>query len=125
MGIYIDIEPLPPCMVAACWDPVVEGYQPTTPGRSRPVAGIARIDFLPKREEIVIEIKKTRSMLKEKEICKELTIDKERYRTHPNCKTLLAFVYGSDKHINNPIGFEIDLSESRGSLLVKIVVTQG
>jgi hypothetical protein len=80
------------------------------------------IDFLLKREEIVIEIKKTRNTLKEKEISNELIIDKERYRTHPNCKTLLAFVYDPDKYIDNPIGLETDLSESSGSLLVKVVV---
>ena len=96
-----------------------EEWTPSYAGNS------SRIDFLLKREEIVIEIKKTRNTLKEKEISNELIIDKERYRAHTNCKTLLAFVYDPDKHIDNPIGLETDLSEPKGNLLVKVVITQG
>ena len=83
------------------------------------------MDFLLKREEIVIEIKKTRNTLKGKEISDQLIIDKERYRAHQNCKTLIAFIYDPDKHIANPIGLENDLCESTGSLFVKVIITQG
>lgn len=85
----------------------------------------SRMDFLLKREEIVIEIKKTRNTLKGKEISDQLIIDKERYRTHQNCKTLIAFIYDPDKHIDNPLGLENDLCESTGKLLVKVIITQG
>ncbi len=96
-----------------------EEWTPSYAGNS------SRMDFLLKREEIVIEIKKTRNTLKEKEIGDELIIDKERYRIHPNCKTLIAFVYDPDKHIDNPIGLETDLSESTGNLLIRVIITQG
>ena len=96
-----------------------EEWTPSYAGNS------SRMDFLLKREEIVIEIKKTRNTLKEKEISDELIIDKERYRIHSNCKTLIAFVYDPDKHIDNPIGLETDLSESTGNLLIRVIITQG
>src|SRR5258708_5925569 len=70
-----------------------EEWTPSYAGKS------SRIDFLLKDEEIVIEIKKTRSTLRDKEISDELIIDKERYQAHPHCKTLIAFVYDPDRYI--------------------------
>jgi hypothetical protein len=84
----------------------------------------SRIDFLLKSEEIIIEIKKTRSSLKAKELSDELIIDKERYRIHPNCKTLVAFIYDPDKYIENPKGLENDLSEIKGNMLTRVIITQ-
>jgi len=95
-----------------------EEWTPSYAGKS------SRIDFLLKREEIVIEIKKTRETLKGKEIGDELIIDKERYQTHPNCKTLIAFVYDPDGYIDNPRGLEEDLSDSKGEILVKVFIRQ-
>ena len=93
-----------------------EEWTPSYAGRS------SRIDFLLKQEEVIIEIKKTRTSLKTKDVSDELIIDKERYRTHPNCKTLIAFIYDPDRYIDNPKGLEADLSESEGSMLVKVII---
>jgi hypothetical protein len=60
-----------------------EEYTPSYAGRS------LRMDFLLKEIKTVIEVKKTRNTLKSKEIGEELTLDIAKYKTHPNCKTLL------------------------------------
>lgn len=84
----------------------------------------SRMDFLLQPENIVIEIKKTRASLKAKEVSDELIIDKERYRTHPKCKTLIAFVYDPDGYIENPRGIENDLGENEGKMMVKVIIAQ-
>jgi DpnII restriction endonuclease/AbiJ-like protein len=84
--------------------------------------GHGRIDFLIKAEQIVIEIKKTRPSLKVKELRDQLIVDKEIYRTHPHCRTFIAFVYDPDGHIDNPIGFENDLNHTPGDIRVKVIV---
>jgi hypothetical protein len=56
--------------------------------------GASRIDFLLKQEQVLVEIKMTRQGLtKEKDVSDQLIIDSERYRIHPDCKMLVAFVY--------------------------------
>ena len=71
----------------------------------------SRTDFLLKREEIVIETKMTRDGLDQKKLGDELIIDKERYRVHPNCKSLVCFVYDPDHRCSNPTALEDDLSQ--------------
>jgi len=85
--------------------------------------GHGRIDFLIKAEQIVIEIKKTRPSLKVKELRDQLIVDKELYRTHPHCRTFIAFVYDPDGYIENAVGFERDLSSMSGDVRVKVIVS--
>jgi hypothetical protein len=85
--------------------------------------GAARMDFLLKEEEIVIEAKMTRSKRGTKEIADELIIDAARYKEHKDCKTLVCFVYDPDGVIKNPRGLERDLaklSDSRVRVLAFI-----
>ncbi len=84
--------------------------------------GHGRIDFLIKAEQIVIEIKKTRPSLKTKELRDQLIVDKDIYRTHPHCRTFIAFIYDPDGYIDNSIGFERDLSNTPGDIRVKVIV---
>lgn len=84
--------------------------------------GHARIDFLIKAEQIVIEIKKTRPSLKVRELRDQLIVDKELYRTHPHCRTFIAFIYDPDGYIENSIGFERDLSSTSDDVRVKVIV---
>lgn len=86
--------------------------------------GHSRIDFLLKAEQIVIEIKMTRQGLKAKEVSDQLIIDIGRYRVHPDCKVLIAFVYDPELHINNPKGVEHDLSRLTDDMLVKARFTR-
>ena len=71
--------------------------------------GSARMDFLLKKEQVVIEAKKTRENLRDREIGEELIIDIAKYKGHPNCRTLICFVYDPDQHISNPVGLKRDL----------------
>lgn len=83
-----------------------EEYVPSYAGKA------SRMDFLLKNEEIVIETKKTRNNLKDKEIGEQLIIDIARYRIHPNCKKLICFVYDPEGRIANPIGITNDLENN-------------
>jgi hypothetical protein len=82
----------------------------------------SRMDFLLKQEQTVIEVKKTRNRLGDKEVGEQLIIDIERYRTHLDCKTLICFVYDPEGEIKNPRGIENDLSGNRDGLIVKVIV---
>ncbi len=81
-----------------------------------------RMDFLIKNEEIVIEVKKTRAGLKDKEIGEQLIVDIANYKNHPNCKMLYCFVYDPDALIRNPRGIESDLSGDNEDLIVRVRV---
>lgn len=82
----------------------------------------ARMDFLLKECQIVVEAKKTRKGLGEKEVGDELIVDIARYKGHPDCKTLVCFVYDPEERIGNPMGLENDLSGERDSLRVIAIV---
>lgn len=84
----------------------------------------SRQDFLIKDRDIVIEIKKTRNGLSAKELSDQLIIDITRYKTHPNCKTLICFVYDPEERIINPIGIENDLTENHDNLNVIVKIVQ-
>lgn len=86
-------------------------------------AGTAsRQDFLLKKEQIVIETKKTRKGLNNKELANELIIDIARYTAHPDCKKLICFVYDPENRIKNPRGFENDLSKTTDELTVIVYI---
>lgn len=74
--------------------------------------GSSRMDFFLKNEKIVIEIKKTRKGLEDNELGKQLIVDIAKYQAHPDCKTLVCFVYDPEGRITNPTGIQDDL-ESR------------
>jgi hypothetical protein len=72
--------------------------------------GSSRVDFLLPQEKIVVELKKTRNGLGEKEVGSHLLIDIVRYQSHPDCKNLICFVYDPEGRIGNPKGLENDLN---------------
>ena len=72
-------------------------------------AGSSRMDFLLKEEQTVIEAKYD---LPNKATAEQLAIDIAKYRTHPDCKTLVCFVYDPKSQIQNPRGLENDLGKS-------------
>ena len=57
-----------------------------------------------------------------KELANELIIDIERYKKHPNCKTLYCFVYDPINKIKNPRGFEKDLTKNTDGLQVIVII---
>lgn len=94
-----------------------EEYTPSYAGSS------TRVDFLLKREKIVIEVKKTREGLTDKKIGDQLILDTQHYKAHPDCKHLICFVYDPEGRIQNPRGLESDLNNiSNEELLVEVFI---
>jgi hypothetical protein len=84
--------------------------------------GCSRLDFLLKDEKIVIEVKKTRSTLKAKDVGEQLIVDSKRYRSHPDCKKLICFVYDPEGWIANPRGLENDLNTKEQDFELKVLI---
>ena len=76
--------------------------------------GCSRMDFLLKNEKVVIEVKKTRNSMKDSDLGKQLIIDIEKYKTHPDCEHLICFVYDPEGLLGNPTGIENDLNSKYG-----------
>lgn len=81
-----------------------EEWTPSYAGKS------SRMDFLLKKEKIVIEVKKTRQGLSDKEVADQLIIDVDRYKVHPDCCKMICFVYDPEGRIANPKGLMNDLN---------------
>jgi hypothetical protein len=82
----------------------------------------SRVDFLLKKERIIIEVKKTRASLKIGELGEQLIIDRARYEHHPDCDTLICFIYDADGRIGNPAGLERDLEKYGGTLKMRVII---
>jgi hypothetical protein len=93
-----------------------EEWCPSYAGRS------SRVDFLLKAERMVIETKMTRKGLDDRKLGEELTLDKAKYRTNKDCRTLVCFVYDPDGHCKNPTALETDLAESGPDFKVSVIV---
>lgn len=93
-----------------------EEVSPSYAGKS------SRMDFLLKAEQLVVEVKMTRDSLGEKDVGGQLIEDIARYAKHPDCKTLVCFVYDPEHRIGNPDGIENDLSGVRDGLPVKVFI---
>lgn len=114
-----DVQDLLHSLLYIYFDDVrAEEWTPSYAGKS------ARQDFLLKEENIVIEVKKTRKGLTAKELGDELLIDIARYKTHPNCRTLVCFVYDPEERIVNPIGISKDLTSDSDELNVIVKIIQ-
>jgi hypothetical protein len=86
----------------------------------------SRIDFFLKQEKITIEVKMTRRGLGQKELMRQLIVDKEQYREHPDYRTLICFIYDPDNHCQNPVALENDLAEEdRGYRVIVIIAPRG
>lgn len=86
-------------------------------------AGVtSRMDFLLKGEKTVVEVKMASNKLKDRGISDELIIDISRYQTHPDCNTLVCFIYDPDAHLRNPSALESDLGGKHNDLEVRVIV---
>lgn len=83
----------------------------------------ARTDLLLKAERVVIETKMCRRNLTQRDVVQQLTADKAQYRTHPDCGTLVCFVYDPECRLGNPVALEDDLSEVEPQLRTLVVVS--
>lgn len=93
-----------------------EEYTPSYAGSA------SRVDFLLKKEKIIIEIKKTRKNLGAKEVGEQLIIDSQRYQSHPDCSQLICFVYDPEERIANPRGIENDLTHEISNVPVSVFI---
>ena len=66
------------------------------------------------------KLKMTRPTLKDKDVSNELIVDKERYRKHPKCRTLICFIYDPQSMLKNPAALETDLSSDDEELSVHV-----
>jgi REase_DpnII-MboI len=87
--------------------------------------GSSRMDFLLKREQVVIETKMTRSGHGARAVRDELAVDLLRYQAHRDCKILVCVVYDPDGFIDNPRGFEQDMTGAQGNITLRVAVVQG
>lgn len=81
----------------------------------------SRVDFLLNEIKTVVEIKKTRKGIKDKEIGEQLLIDIARYKAHPGCKGLVCFIYDPEGRISNPKGLVDDLC-CNNDFQVKVII---
>jgi len=84
--------------------------------------GSARMDFLLKSHSTVIEVKKTRKGLRDKEIGNQLVEDIARYRKHKDCRILVCFIYDPEEIISNPKGLIKDLSQESDEFSVRVII---
>ena len=118
VGDEYDVQDLLNALLVLYFDDIrVEEWTPSYAGKS------ARMDFLLKKEKIVVETKMTREGLADKAIGDQLIVDIERYKEHPDCDTLICFVYDPMGRITNPHALIGDLQrQSKDDLKVIIVV---
>ena len=83
--------------------------------------GCERMDFLLRDLKTVIEVKKTRETMTQKQLGEELIIDIEKYKTHPDCKFIYCFVYDPDGYLGNPAAIKNDLEKAHDGF-VKIFI---
>jgi hypothetical protein len=90
-----------------------EEYTPSYAG------GSSRMDFLLKKEKIAVETKMTRKGkgTEDNRIGQELLLDIERYQEHPDCATLICFVYDPGGRVGNPLGITTDLMKKNTTKL--------
>jgi len=82
----------------------------------------SRTDFLLKNEKVVIEIKKTSEKLKDKQLGEQIILDVAKYKEHPDCNTLVCFIYDPEGRISNPSGLEADLIRLSSEGLSVIII---
>jgi len=73
----------------------------------------SRLDFLLKRERVVVETKMTRKNLRQSDVHDDLVADRDRYKSHPDCDALVCLVYDPERLFHNPAAFELDLNSDK------------
>ncbi len=101
-----DVQDLLHALLKLYFDDIrAEEWAPSYAGSS------ARMDFLIKNQNLVVETKIASDNLRDRKIGEQLIVDIARYSEHPNCRTLVCFVYNPEGYISNPAGLESDLQK--------------
>jgi hypothetical protein len=94
-----------------------EEFSPSNSGAN------SRLDFVLKKEKIILEVKMSSERLGSKELGEELLIDIGRYKEYPDCTDLVIFIYDKADHIRNKKGLINDLQkQSRPELSVTVII---
>lgn len=93
-----------------------EEYTPSYAG------GSTRIDFVLPQQRVAIEVKMTRTTLKDAQVGTELIADAARYASHPDVDTLICFVYDPSALLKNPDGLQADLEKLPASVNIQIFI---
>ncbi len=92
--------------------PWIDDLVPENP-TNRVASRFAIKDFLSKELYLVIEAKYVRDERHGREISKELHDDIEIYRTHPDCETLVFFIYDPDSLIPDVKALKRQIEQAR------------
>lgn len=94
-----------------------EEYSPSNSGAN------SRIDFVLKKEKIILEIKMTSEDLTIKKLGEELLVDIGRYKGYTECDNLMIFIYDKGDYIRNKDGFISDLQkQSVNNFKVTVII---
>jgi len=113
-----DVQDLLHALLKLYFDDVrPEEWTPSYAGSS------ARMDFLLKDTGMVIEVKKTRNGLADREIGKQLTEDVAHYAQYQGCTHLICFIYDPEDRVANPTALKNDVEkQSRENFAVEVIV---
>lgn len=82
----------------------------------------SRMDFVLKKEGIVIEVKKTSASLRDKQIGEQLILDIAHYKGYEGARMLCCFIYDPDFLIKNREGLVYDLQKTHDGLDVRVAI---
>jgi hypothetical protein len=83
----------------------------------------SRLDFVLKKEKVIIEVKMTNENLTINKLGQDLLVDIGRYKEYPDCNDLVIFIYDKQDHIRNKAGFINDLQkQSTDKLKVTVII---
>jgi len=112
-----DVQDLLHALLKVYFDDIrKEEWTPSYAGSS------SRVDFLIKQEKLVIEVKRTRGNLRDRQVGEQLILDIAKYKEHPDCKTLVCFVYDPEGRISNATGLITDISKQSSKELTVILI---
>jgi hypothetical protein len=118
IGDEYDVQDLLHALLRLNFDDVIP--EESTPSFG---GGAARMDFLLKKEQIVVEPKMTRTDLRDKALSDQLIQDVARYSNHPDCRKLVFFVYDPQGFVKNPSGVISDIQKlSTEKLSVEVII---
>lgn len=77
-----------------------------------------------KEERIILETKMTKESQSTKSLVEELLVDIGRYKSYPDFKHLVIFIYDKGDRIINKSGFAKDIENQRtDQLAISVVIT--
>ncbi|MEP6888635.1 MAG: hypothetical protein ABI945_09995 [Nitrospirales bacterium] len=86
-------------------------------------SGSTRTDLWLKEEGVVLIAKKTKQGIGVKALTHQVSVDFERYGTHPDCRLMFCFIYDPEGRIGHPKGLEGDLTLNYNGRRVEALIS--